>query len=115
MPSDASFRLSAGDLRHRVQIQFATETRDAMGGVTRTWATVATRWAQIRPLSGNERVTAMQVSELVTHRVILRYYSGLTTSHRVLLGSRVLNLVNILNILEMEKLQVCIAVEEVPA
>ena len=114
MPSDASYRLQAGELRHLVTVQKATEGRDAQGGVTRSWTTHASTWASIRPLSGNERVTAMQVSELVTHRVIMRYVSGLTCSMRVLFGSRVLSLVNILDIIEKHKLQVCIAVEEIP-
>jgi len=36
-----------GDLRERVTLQQATETADGQGGTVRTWAALATVWAQV--------------------------------------------------------------------
>ena len=46
--------MEAGQLRHRVTIQQATETTDGFGGVTQAWATFATVWAAVEPLTGRE-------------------------------------------------------------
>jgi head-tail adaptor len=37
-----------GDMRHRVEIQAKTETGDGFGGVSYTWNTVATVWADMK-------------------------------------------------------------------
>lgn len=44
-----------GPMRHRVQIQDRTETPDGFGGVSYTWATAATVWADMKhkTLSGS--------------------------------------------------------------
>lgn len=113
MSQNPAYRLQAGDLRHRIAIQSAVETRDAHGGVVQTWSTIANRWAVVRPLSGNERVNAMAISENVSHRIVLRHFAGLNTSMRIVYDQRVFGLVNILNIDSRDKLQVCLAVEVV--
>lgn len=61
-----------GKLRHRLAIQRATETRDAHGGVTQTWATQTTRWGSVEPLNGRELIQAKQIQSFATHRVRLR-------------------------------------------
>ena len=99
----------AGELRHRLAIQSATETRDAIGGVTKSWATVATRWGSIRPLSGQELVSAQQASPRVSHKITIRYYSGLTPAFRLQNDSRTFNISSILNIIERDKIQVILA------
>ena len=50
--------ISAGNLRHRVAVQTATETKDAEGGVVFSWATDNTRWASIEWESGEEGIDA---------------------------------------------------------
>jgi SPP1 family predicted phage head-tail adaptor len=65
--------LSPGKLRHRVTIQRPTEVRDtAYGDVDLQWVDIATVWASVEPLSGQERIDAAQVAGQVTHRVIMR-------------------------------------------
>ncbi len=113
MPSDASFRLPAGELRHRIEIQSATVSQDSVGQPTYTWATVGTVWGAIRPMSGNELVNAQAIHASVSHRVIIRYYSGLTPSYRFKFGARVFGIANILNIIEKNKLMVCACIEAV--
>ena len=89
--------MQAGKLRHRVAIQAATDTRTSDGSITRTWATADTVWASVEPLTGRELTEAMKVAGMATLRVTIRYYSGLTTAHRLLFGTRVLEIVNVGN------------------
>jgi len=105
--------LPAGDLRHRITIQTHTETRDAIGGVVKTWISSSKRWGSIRPLSGQELVSAKQVDPKVSHKIVIRYQEGLTTDQRLLNNSRVFNISSILNIQERDKLMVILAKESV--
>ena len=77
--------LDAGKLNKRVQIQELTNTRDAHGGQSQSWSTVATRWAAIEPLRGRELYEAQQVHERVTVRIIMRPYTGLDSQYRLVL------------------------------
>lgn len=86
--------MRAGRLRHRVAIQAATAGKGTLGGVTRTWSTVATVWAGIEPLKGAERIAADTVQAQLSCRIVLRYsaYPGLTSAHRLRFGSRIFEL-----------------------
>ena len=107
-----AYAIEAGKLRHRLAIQSHTEARDSFGGSTKTWATQKTVWGSVRPMSGKELVNAQQVDSRVTHRIVIRFYSGLDTTYRFLFGTRVFNIVSVLNIQERNKLLVITAIEE---
>ena len=94
--------IRAGQLRHSVAIQSATESRDSYD-VDFAWATVATVRASISPLSGTESIVADQEQATATHKVVMRYWSGLTTSHRLLWGSRVLEIQSIVDVDERNR------------
>lgn len=94
--------LRAGKLTKRVEVQELTETRDAHGGITETWTTIATRWASVEPLSGRERWSAEQVDSDITHRIRMRRFRGLTTNHRIRWDGRVFNLRSVLNLDEAD-------------
>ena len=81
--------MNAGQLRHRIAVQEKTETRDERGGVIETWTTVAVRWGSIEPLRMRELFLAQQVDARVTHRILLRYYPGLSNQHRLVHENRV--------------------------
>jgi len=89
--------MRAGNLRHRLQIQTASETRGTQGSVSRTWQTDETVWGSIEPLSGRELLAAQQVDSEITHRVIVRGYPGLTSASRLKHGARILKIKSILN------------------
>lgn len=84
--------MRAGELRHRITIQRATETQDAFGAVVQTWSTFATLWAGVEALSGREFFAAQQVNAQVSHRIRIRYLSGVTPKMRVVFGSRTFNI-----------------------
>jgi len=89
--------LNAGDINQRVIVQAATESRGATGEVTKTWTTALTVWASIRPLSGRELLQAQQVQADVTHRVRMRHNTTVTTSHRLLFGTRILEINSVID------------------
>lgn len=104
--------MQTGKLRHRIAIQSATETQDAHGGPVRTWSTVATHWGSIEPLQMREIFTAQQVEAQLSHRITLRYYSGLTSAHRLLFGARVFNIHSVRDLDERNRTHEVLAMEE---
>ena len=92
--------LSASDLTHRITIQAITEASDGAGGFTASWADFTQAWCSIRPLKGYERFQAGQKETPVTHKIKMRYQAGITTKHRILYGTRVFNIKEILNVEE---------------
>lgn len=86
--------MQAGQLRHRLALQSPSETI-VRGEAVVTWNTVATRWAKIEALQGRELWNARQVQPDITHRIELRFETGiaLTSKWRLLLaGTRVLEI-----------------------
>jgi len=99
--------MQAGKLRHRVQIQENSPTFDGTGR-TDNWATVATRWASIRP----RNVESQPADNNITHVVEMRYYSGLTSESRILYGARVLNIAAPVNYDERDEMTQILCTEK---
>ena len=89
--------MRAGTLRHRIVLQVAGEGPDGIGGVTTTWTTFKTVWAAIWPLKGAEYIASMQVTSEITHKIRIRYLSGLTPKHRIKWGSRYFDIEAVIN------------------
>lgn len=75
--------MRAGQLRHRVTIQYRTETQNATGEVTWTWSDLATVWASIEPISGREFFSSQQVQSSVTTRIRVRHRTDVNAKMRV--------------------------------
>jgi SPP1 family predicted phage head-tail adaptor len=86
-------KLAAGELRDRVSLQQPTYASDTAGAVVPTFATVKTVWAKVEPLSDSMIALAAQGIGAISHRVTIRYYSGITSGWRILWGSRVFDIV----------------------
>jgi SPP1 family predicted phage head-tail adaptor len=89
--------LSAGRLDKRVELQAPARTRNSLGESVATWATTATVWASIEPLSGRELIAAQQVQSEVSAVVRIRYRAGVTPSMRVKHGTTHYSVVAIVN------------------
>jgi len=77
--------MRAGTLRHRVTIQEKPAvTRDSHGQEILGWSTLATVWARIEPISGRESVENKQEQATVSHRVTIRYRTGVRPTMRLL-------------------------------
>jgi SPP1 family predicted phage head-tail adaptor len=75
--------MDTGALRHRVTLQQATITRDAVGGPVEGWSDMATVWGDVYDLTGRAINEAMQVGSRITRRVTIRWRSGIDDSLRV--------------------------------
>lgn len=104
--------MRAGPLRHQLLVQTKVETRDADGAVTITYTDLATVWGQVAPLSGSKTVSRDRVEATTVYRIRMRYFAGLTASHRILLGSRVFQITAIQNVEERGIEWVVTAIED---
>lgn len=64
--------MNPGRLNQQVRLQRLQKTPDGSGGFVSTWQDVATVWAEIRPLSGQEAQRAAQLFSGVGYKVRLR-------------------------------------------
>ncbi len=92
----------ASRLRQRITIQAESEAADGMGGSTVSWVNVATVWAELLPLRTGavERLNEFQLSERITHRIVMRYRNDVTAKHRISYAGRVFNIRAVRNVEE---------------
>jgi len=103
--------LKSGLMRYRVEVQEISSTPDALGQPTITWNTTQTVYAQIMPLTARELYFTKTVRPETTHRITLRYFAGLTSANRLKMGSRIFNIVGLINQDEMKRAWLVDAVE----
>jgi len=86
--------MQIGRLRHRITIQQQTVTRDAYGGEVIAWSDVATVWALLTPVRGQERqlTAAAQVQATMIYQVRIRYRADIHPKMRILWGTRVMDI-----------------------
>jgi len=88
--------IDPGKLRERVTVQQATQSRNSLGEAVMSWADWQTVWASVEGVSAREALDAGQQEVTITHRVRLRYLTGLTQTMRLSWRGRTLNIVNLL-------------------
>ena len=92
-----------GKLRRRITIERVTETQDTDGAVLETWSTYATVQASIEPISGREYFAAQSTQADVTHRIRIRYLSGIVPKMRVSYNSRIFDILSVINVGERNR------------
>jgi len=85
------------DLRKRITLQSETPTTDSAGGYALVWTNVLMAWAEIKPTSGQKIFVDGHLEGHITHRVTLRYQSGITTDMRMIYNGRTFNIRAVLN------------------
>ncbi len=55
-------------------------------------STINLVWGKVEPLTGGERLRAMQIEDRLSHRIVIRHRPGITPAMRVRFGSRVFNI-----------------------
>jgi SPP1 family predicted phage head-tail adaptor len=90
-------------LRHSIAIERVTETQDTDGSVVETWSPYATVHASIEPMSGREYFAAQSTQADETHRISLRYLSGVTPKMRVNYASRIFDILSVINVNERNR------------
>ena len=99
-------RIHSGMLRHEINIQSVTQTPDGSGGQSEVFSTVDTIWASIGRVIETEELNAGMLQNVTTHTIKIRFFSGLTVSHRILFGTRAFEIISIENIDERNIVQV---------
>lgn len=93
-------------MNRQIVIQRVTETRDTIGGVVETWATLVSLWAQETPIGGSEALRANRTTATETSKFVFWYYSGLTSKDRISYNSKIWNILNIREIGLREGLEI---------
>jgi SPP1 family predicted phage head-tail adaptor len=92
-----------GKLRHRITIEQVDETQDAGGEMLGNWSVYAIVQASIQPISGREYFAAQSTQADVTHRINLRHLTGVTPKMRVKYGSRIFDILSVINVDERNR------------
>jgi SPP1 family predicted phage head-tail adaptor len=97
-------------LQQRITIQRRSSTLDAYGQEINSWSDIGTVWAEVKPLSGREkmRTNAMVVESQISHQVTVRYStlflpSTTADAWRILFGTRIFNITASWNVDEADK------------
>jgi SPP1 family predicted phage head-tail adaptor len=99
--------------RHLVTIErIASEPQNSMGETEPNWQTLATASASVEPISGSEYFAAAQTNASVTHRIRMRYISGLTPKMRIVWGDRTFEITLVRNLGEQNRFMEILAFEE---
>lgn len=85
----------AGRLDRRITIERASVTTDEYGGPVETWATLATVWAEVLPISDGERWRAAEVAATVTHRFRIRWGVGVEATDRISYDGKAFEISNV--------------------
>ena len=86
--------MSAGQLRHRVDLQSQVATVDEIGQPSTSWLTVATLWADVRYQNGLETLKAG--SDVSLGQVSIRVrYTPVNPGQRVVYGSTTFDIVSV--------------------
>ncbi len=67
----------SGRLDKQITIKRRGSGQDSIGQPTGTWATVATVWANIKPIGGREKIRAGAVESTLTHTIQCNYSADL--------------------------------------
>ncbi|MFD0669718.1 phage head closure protein [Ramlibacter sp. MAHUQ-53] len=81
--------MRGGSLDRRVLLQQLGETRDALGQVVKSWATVAEVWANVRHTTGAEAIRGGAEIAAIKASIRIRYRPGVTEAMRVVEGATV--------------------------
>jgi len=95
--------MRAGQLRQRIKIQSKTATQDSYGDEEITYTTWATVWAAVEPLTGREFIDGKMITAELTHRMRIRYRSGILEEYRVVFDSRNFDIISIIHVEEHER------------
>jgi SPP1 family predicted phage head-tail adaptor len=89
--------MRSGELRHRITFKVNTPTVNSFGEYVDTYADSITVWGADRPLSGTRLFQAQQLNSDVKGEVEIRYRSDIEASMKMVIDSRTLEILSIIN------------------
>lgn len=81
-----------GELDQRITIQSNTAERGSSGEEIAVWSDWQTVWAKVETGSGSERFYSPQVLSEATHKIKMRYLSGVKPTMRITWRNRELDI-----------------------
>lgn len=90
--------MESGLLNRRITIQQRTGARDEYGGISEEWEDVATCWARVVPLRGQELYRAQQVRAENSHNFYVRYRADITAAMRIMYRGEPYNILSITDV-----------------
>lgn len=96
-----------GAFRTELILQRCVPQQDDSGGLTESWVEEAAVMARVEPASARSVFGADQTLENVTHRVTLRFRTGITSGMRFTRGGRIFNIVTVHDPDERQRYLVC--------
>lgn len=92
--------INPGELRHRITFQELSSSQNDYGESLNEWIDIKTVYAAVYPVSGKEFFEAEKNNSEVSHKINIRYTSGLKPSMRIKLMERYFDIVSIINFQE---------------
>jgi SPP1 family predicted phage head-tail adaptor len=92
-----ALHIDPGHFRTTLALEAASRTSDGMGGEVENWATVATIFAHIEPLSAKSVHGAGQMLETVTHLITLRRGEDVKSGMRFTSGARSFDILTVID------------------
>ena len=86
-----------GELNQRASILAPMTTPDGGGGISESWSVVATLWARLEPVSGDERFAAQALQAHGSYRIIVRRNAVVAAGRRVAIGARTFRILDVLD------------------
>ena len=95
--------MRSGRLNKRVDVQTKDATRDSHNADVYVWRTICSPRAAITPQSGQEFTQADKTHAQTSHMIEMRWFDGLTNDMRIVYGTRIFNIVKLLNWREIDR------------
>ncbi len=107
------YDIDPGRLRHSITIEQPPVTQDSTGGVYGDWTTFRAVKAEVIPAGGSERDMGGGYQAQSGYVITMRYVSGVTTVMRVNFNGKRMNIDNINNVKERNRVLVLTCTEGV--
>ena len=89
--------MDAGKLDKLISIEQRTLTQDAAGQEYETWVSIATVYANVKPLIGKDYLAAKQTVDELSHDITIRYRRGIKPKMRVNYLGRIIEIVAVID------------------
>lgn len=105
-----------GKLRHTIELQAFTESKDAHAHVSRAYTTFATVKADVRGQYGVESAFAERIEARTIYRIVIRYRNDVKPQHRIIWkntcdGDRTLEIMSAMDMRGDRRMLTIVAIE----
>ncbi len=86
-------------LSHRIRVEEAISSKDAIGGEVKAWQEVTTVWAEILPKSANESFDSGRLESKADYVITIRYHTNIDETMRLVIveTGETLNIISVIN------------------